>query len=382
MKVRAIDVYPLILPVAEIYGGAAGTLEDCRSLIVRVETDNGIEGWGEATQGRPGNTYELRDYGDHVLKYFAPALIGRDIEETGSVMQTLHQIRYGHPLTKAALETALFDALGKWCRVPLYRFLGGPYRREIDLVGGLGLDLGPENIGERAEQLKRDGFRAFKIKIGGKDRKRDMMRVGAVREAIGAEATIRVDGNAAYSFTEARDVLTELSRFHIADAEQPLARGDLKRLAELRRAVGIPIAAQESVSSPEDALAVLEEQAADLLKIKLTHIGGFQRGIQIAAIVGAKDFPVVVGQGSACTPVLSAAEMHLHASLKNAQSGGEMTGFLRLGEQDIFSPLQVTRGKVSLPSQPGLGIEVNKEKLAQLTKGSRKTGNEKGGRHG
>ena len=369
MKVLAIDTYPLILPVAEIYGGAAGTLEDCRSLIVRVETENGIEGWGEATQGRPGNTYEtLETMEIMVHRYFGPALIGMNLEETGSVLQTLHQIRSGHPLTKAALETAIFDALGKFYRVPVYRFLGGPYRREIDLVGGLGLDLGPETIRDRAGQLRRDGFHTFKIKIGQKDRKQDVARVGAVREAVGAEATVRVDGNAAYSFTAAREMLTELSRFHIADAEQPLARGDLKSLAELRRTVGIPIAAQESVSSPEDALAVLEEQAADLLKIKLTHIGGFQRGSQVAAIVGAKGLPVVIGQGSACTPILSAAEMHLHASLKNAQPGGEMTGFLRLGEQDIFSPLQVARGKVFLPSQPGLGIEVNKEKLQQLAR--------------
>src|SRR5262245_52807372 len=369
MKVLVIDTYPLILPVAEIYGGAAGTLEDCRSLIVRVETDNGIEGWGEATQGRPGNTYEtLETMEIMVRKYFGPALIGMDLEETGSMLQTLHQIRYGHPLTKAALETALFDALGKLYRVPLYRFLGGPYRGEIELVGGLGLDLGPESIGERAGQLRRDGFYTFKIKIGGKDRGRDVARVGAVRDAVGAEPTIRVDGNAAYSFTEAREILTELGRFLIADAEQPLARADLKSLADLRRAVGIPIAAQESVSSPEDALAVLEGHAGDLLKIKLTHIGGFQRGVQVAAIVGAKGLPVVVGQGSACTTVLSAAEMHLHAALKNAQPGGEMTGFLRLGEQDIFSPLQVARGKVSLPSHSGLGIEVNKEKLKQLTK--------------
>ena len=142
MKVLAIDTYPLILPVAEIYGGAAGTLEDCRSLIVRVETENDIEGWGEATQGRPRNTYEtLETMEIMVRRYFGPALVGMDLEETGSVLQTLHQIRSGHPLTKAAVETALFDALGKLYRVPLYRFLGGPYRREIDLVGGLGLVL-------------------------------------------------------------------------------------------------------------------------------------------------------------------------------------------------------------------------------------------------
>lgn len=371
MKVVVVETYPLILPVAEVYGGAAGYLEDCRSLIVRVETENGIEGWGEATQGRPGNTYEtLETMEIMVRKYFAPALIGMDLEATGSVLQMLHQIRYGHPLAKAALETALFDALGKLYRVPIHRLLGGPYRTEIDLVGGLGLDLEPETIGERAAQLKRDGFHTFKIKIGGKNRTKDIARIAAVRDAVGEDAAIRVDGNAAYSFAEAREILAELSRFHIADAEQPLARGDLKSLAELRRAVGIPIAAQESVSSPEDALTVIEERAADLFKIKLTHIGGFQRGLQVASIVGAKGLPVVVGQGSACTTVLSAAEMHLHASLKNAQVGGEMTGFLRLGEQDIFSPLYVTNGKVSLPSRPGLGIEVNKETLKELARRS------------
>jgi muconate cycloisomerase len=369
MKITAIDTYPLILPVAEIYGGAAGTLEDCRSLIVRVETENGIEGWGEATQGRPGNTYETLETMEIMArKYFAPGLIGMDLEATGSVLETMHQTRSGHPLTKAALETALFDALGKLYRVPLYRFLGGPYRTVIELVGGLGLDLGPESIGKRAGELKRDGFRTFKIKIGGKDQKEDIARVAAVRDAVGANATIRVDGNAIYSFAEAREILTELRQFSIADAEQPLARGDLESLAELRRAVGIPIAAQESVSSPEDALAVLEKKAADLLKIKLTHIGGFQRGIQVAAVVEAKGLPVVVGQGSACTTVLSAAEMHLHASLRNAQPGGEMTGFLRLGEQAVFSPLQVFNGQVSLPSQPGLGIEVDKEQLEQLVR--------------
>jgi muconate cycloisomerase len=367
MKIALIETYPLVLPVREIYGGAAGFLEDCRSLIVRVETANGIEGWGEATQGRPGNTYETLETMEVMAqKYFAPALIGMDIEETGAVVGKLHDVRYGHPITKAAIEIALFDALAKSYRLPLCSLLGGTYRREIEMVGGLGMDLGPEAIASRARQLARDGFRTFKIKIGQKDHESDVERVRAVREAVGDGAVIRVDGNAAYSFVDARSVLNELSRYHIADAEQPLARGDLRRLAELRRAVNIPIAAQESVGSPEDALAVLEEQAADLLKIKLTHIGGFDRAREVAAVVGAKGLPVVIGQGSACTTILSAAEMHLHCALKNAQPGGEMTGFLRLGEQDIFSPIPVARGKALPPMTEGHGIQVDKQKLKCL----------------
>ena len=369
MKIVAIDTYPLVLPVQEIYGGAAGFLEDCRSLIVRVETENGIEGWGEATQGRPGNTYETLETMEILAqKYFAPALIDMDLEETGAVLLKLHRARLGHPITKAAIETALYDALGKFYRLPLCRFFGGPYRREIDLVGGLGLDLGPQAIGVRAAELKREGFLTFKIKIGQQDRRKDIERVRAVRQAVGDDASIRVDGNASYTFVEAHSVLNELRQFHITDAEQPLARGDLSSLAELRRAVDIPIAAQESVSFPEEALAVLEAGAADLLKIKLTHIGGFQRALEVAAVVGAKGLPVVVGQGSACTTILSAAEMQLHSALKNAQSGGEITGFMRLGEQDIFSPIKVTRGKASPPMTAGLGIEVNKEKLQRLAR--------------
>lgn len=372
MKILAIDTYPLILPVKEIYGGSAGFLEDCRSLIVRVETENHIEGWGEATQGRPGNTYETLETMEIMAQqYFAPMLVGMDLEDTGSVIIKLHHTRYGHPITKAAIETALFDALGKAYRMPLCRFFGGPYRRQIELVGGLGMDLGPDTIGERARQLKQEGFRAFKVKIGQVDYQKDIERVGAVRKAVGDEPSIRIDGNASYSFVDARSMLNELSQFHISDAEQPLARGDLRSLAELRRSVDIPIAVQESVSSPEDALAVIEEQAADLLKIKLTHIGGFQRALDVAGIVGAKGLAVVIGQGSACTTILSAAEMQLHCALRNAAVGGEMTGFMRLGEQDVFSPINVTRGKASLSMVPGHGIEVDKQRLRQLAKAAK-----------
>lgn len=367
MKIAAIDIYPLILPVREIYGGAAGYLEDCRTLIIRVETDNGIEGWGEATQGRPGNTYEtLETMAIMVRRYFAPALVGLDLEATGSVLNQLHAVRHGHPITKAGLEIALYDALAKFYKLPLYRLLGGPYRRKIELVGGLGMDLGADSIGAKAQQLKLAGYRQFKLKIGHKDIQKDIDRVRVVRETVGDEATIRIDGNATYSFTDARELLNALAQFHLADAEQPLARGDLASLAELRRAVGVPIAAQESVSSPEDALAVLTAGAADLLKLKLTHIGGFQRALQVAAIVGANGMVVVIGQGSACTPILSAAEIHLHAAMKNAQAGGEMTGFLRVAAQTAVSGIEVTQARVELTNAPDLGINVDRQQLMQI----------------
>ncbi|HWP23876.1 MAG TPA: enolase C-terminal domain-like protein [Candidatus Binatia bacterium] len=368
MKIAQIDTYPLVLPVREVYGGAAGFLEDCRSLIVRLELENGLEGWGEGTQGRPGNTYETLETMEVMTrKYFAPALIGMDVKETGRVIGRLDAVRSGHPIAKAAIETAVFDALGKLFGLPICRFFGGPYRKEIELVGGLGLDLDAEAIAARARRLKQDGFRSFKIKIGQKDLAKDVERVRAVRQAVGDEASIRVDGNAAYSFTEARSILNQLKPLRISDAEQPLARGDLKSLAELRLTADVPIAAQESVTSAQDALAVLEQQAADLIKIKLTHIGGFQRGHEIATVVGARGLSVVVGQGSACTPMLSAAEMQLCCALKNAQAAGEMTGFLRLGEQSLFTPLVVEGGKAYPPMTAGHGIEVDKLKLKELS---------------
>ena len=271
-------------------------------------------------------------------------------------------------MAKAAVETAAYDALGKICGVPLFRLLGGPYRKEIELVGGLGMDLGPDAITVRVEELKAAGVRAFKVKIGDQDPRRDIDRVRAVRQAAGKDAMIRVDGNAIYSFAGAQSILRELASLNITDAEQPLARGDLKSLAALRKATGIAIAAQESIGAPEDALRVLEEEAADLVKIKLSHIGGFQNGMRVAAIFGAKGLPVVIGQGSACTTILSAAEMHLHAALKNAQPGGEMTGFQRLGEQSIFGSIEIKNARALLNDNPGLGIAVDKHALKQLSR--------------
>src|SRR5262245_3806039 len=126
MKIAGIMTYPLILPIREIYGGAAGFLEDCRTLIIRVATDKGTEGWGEATQGRPGNTYEtLETMEIMVRKYFAPALVGMDLADTGAVIAKLQSVRYGHPISKAGIEIALYDAVAKSYGVPLYRLLGG-----------------------------------------------------------------------------------------------------------------------------------------------------------------------------------------------------------------------------------------------------------------
>lgn len=369
MRINKIECFPLILPIAEVYGGAAGLLEDCRSLIVRLETANGVEGWGEATQGRPGNTYEtLETMQLMVERCFAPALAGADLEQTGAALGKLERARTGHPLAKAAIETALFDALGRLYRVPAYRLLGGPYRNEIELVGGLGLDLDPHAVEARVRELKQQGFNTFKLKIGGKDRARDVERVRAARAAAGPAAYIRVDGNASYAYAEARELLTALAPFHIGDAEQPLVRADLESLSDLRRAVAIPIAAQESVGSPEDVLTVVKHRAADLLKIKLTHIGGFTRALRVAAVADAAGLPVVVGQGSACTPLLSAAEMHLHASLRNAQPAGEMTGFLRLAAQELVTPIQVDGARARVPAAPGLGVDVNADRLRRAAR--------------
>jgi muconate cycloisomerase len=367
VKILTIECFPLILPIREVYGGAAGFLEDCRTLLVRVEAEGGIEGWGEATQGRPGNTYETLETMTVMARdYFAPALAGMELENIGAVVQKLEQVRYGNPLCKAALETALYDALARYYRIPLCLLLGGPYRREIALTGGLGLDLGPTAIVEQARRLKKTGFTIFKVKIGQRDRAQDVARVGAVRETVGNDATIRVDGNAAYSFVEAREVLNELSRFRIADAEQPLARADLQSLAALRDVVGIPIAAQESIAGPEDAMAVAREHAADLIKIKLTHIGGFRRALQVSGIADAGGMPVVVGQGSACTSILSMAEMHLQAVLKNGQPGGEMTGFLRLADQSRFGRIGCDNGKAYVSDGPGLGLDIDRDLIVSL----------------
>jgi L-alanine-DL-glutamate epimerase-like enolase superfamily enzyme len=143
----------LILPISEIYGGAAGFLEDCRTLIIRVETDNGCRRLGaKRLKAGPGNTYETLETMDiMVRKYFAPALVGMNLEDTGAVSLNSSRRVTATRFTKAGIEIALYDALAKFYNVPVYRLLGGPYRKRSNWSVGSAWTLSAERSAQKLD---------------------------------------------------------------------------------------------------------------------------------------------------------------------------------------------------------------------------------------
>ncbi len=229
MKIVAIDTYPLVLPIKEVYGGAAGFLEDCRTLIVRVETENGIEGWGEATQGRPGNTYETLETMEIMAqKYFAPALIGMDLGRN----RCCRQQTSWSSLRPSDHQSGHRDSALRRCGKSISGSALPLFRRAVSardkLSRWIGHGSGPEAIGARAGQLKQEGFRTFKIKIGQPDHAKDIERVRAVRQAVGDDARFASTATLLILSPTRALSCTSSASFHITDAEQPLTRSDLQ----------------------------------------------------------------------------------------------------------------------------------------------------------
>ena len=247
MKIVAIDTYPLVLPVKEVYGGAAGFLEDCRSLIVRVETENGIEGWGEAYGPAKPAASAIGDF-------FAPLLIGRDPRDTESLWHFLfaRSIDYGQKGTLlaaiSALDIACWDIKARAAGLPLYRLLGASETESVPCYA-TGFYFGGPGPLERkfereAELYLQRGFRAVKMKVG-LGAERDAQLVAAVRKALGPGVRLMIDANHAYDPPAAIALARRVEQHDIFWFEEPVSPLDIEGYLAVKGASSIAIAGGE-----------------------------------------------------------------------------------------------------------------------------------------
>lgn len=360
MKIKAIEAIPLRIPTKEKYQMAKGTHQALRTLLIKLTTDSRVIGYGEAHEGVAGYTYEtLESMYKIVTNYIAPALIGEDIRKIEKIGVILDSIRMGHNFAKCAVETAVYDALGRTIGSPITLLLGGPIKENIEIIGGMGIgDV--EYMASKAKQLVEDGFKTLKIKVGTPKIEEDIKRVQKVREAIGDSIKIRVDANAGYNLPDALKFLRGIVDLNIEHFEQPIAGTDLDGMARIRQISPIPILADESVHTPQDAYRVIKSGAADMIKIKLSKAGGYTKARKIIDVAEAAGIPIIVGQGI-CTSVESFAEIHLAASYQNVVPLCEMVGPTKLQSDIAENGLTITQGKVQVPSGPGLGLTVKEE---------------------
>src|SRR5262245_26209829 len=258
-----------------------------------MRTDEGLTGLGEVSC-TPRWSGEDQVTAAHVTGgILGPLLIGqdpRDIERLGGAMR---RALFGHPFTKAALEMAMWDILGKAAGAPVYRLLGGPVCEFVPTKWSIS-GLEPARAAGIAEWAVEQGFRTMKVKVG-IDPEQDIARVRAVREAIGPNVRLGVDANGAWNVSMAIRMLNRLRDFDIYFAEQPVPPGDFSWLADVRNQAPAPVLADESIYTTHDAVSAIRAGAADALSTYIGKSAGIGGARKIAAIAEAAAIGCTVG---------------------------------------------------------------------------------------
>src|SRR5215208_7378378 len=378
MKITKIETIPIRLPTRRVHQWASLTTPIGVYVIVKLYTDDGLIGLGEAPV--------LKDWGGDHGKYFgetpqttahiigdilAPALAGQDAGRFETIHALMDKAVKGYPYCKAAIDGALYDLAGKAMNVPAYQLLGGLFRDRVPIAHSLGL-MEIEKAVDEAKQAIAEGIKTIKLK-GGIEAKRDVELVRQIREAIGSHLNICVDANQGYPTPKAAVKITKaMEEFNLLYMEQPVEGID--RMAEVARRVDTPIMADESAWTAQDVIEIIHKKAADVISIYTTKPGGMFKAKKVAAVAEAAGMKCNVN-GSVETGVGNAANIHLAASTGVVTYGcvvpvstpkGKGTGGIAgiYYQDDVISEaFNYADGDVIVSSKPGLGIELDEDKI-------------------
>jgi muconate cycloisomerase len=336
-------------------------------MLVKVYCTDGTVGVGE------GTTIAGMAYGPEspeVMKlaidaYFAPALIGKDATRIQTLMAHLGKLVKVNHFAKSALETALLDAHGKRLGVAVSELLGGRRRERLPVAWTLASGDTSRDIGEAEQMIEVRRHNVFKLKIGAKELKTDIRHVAEIKRAVGERAAVRVDVNMAWSETQAAWAIPALADAGCELVEQPVASA--AALARLMRRFPVALMADEILQGPDSAFEIARANGADVFAIKIEQSGGLFAAQRVAAIADAAGIELYGGtmlEGAFST----VASAHLFASFANLQWGTELFGPLLITEEILTKPLDYSDYQLTVPDGPGLGIELDEEKVRRFAR--------------
>lgn len=379
MKIIGAEVFLVALPSRREHTWASKMETPIgHHAIVRLDTDEGISGWGESPAIATWGGAHMRQYGETsetvrhmVLDYLLPAIVGLDPVDIGVIHARMDKVVKGNPYAKAAVDIACHDAAGKALGVPVWRLLGGKRREGLDVAHSLGI-LPVDQCVEEAAEAVAEGATTIKCKTG-LDPERDVRLVRELRARLGDEIRIRVDGNEGYRTIHEAVTVTRAQEEHgIFLCEQPLAGADA--LAEVARRIDVPVMADESAWTVHDLLELRDKRAAQCFSLYVTKPGGLWRARQQGELAASLGLYCDIG-GSIEMGIGNAANLHLGVSLEAAilpsvcpvtrlegEDGPQIAGVYYL-DDIITERLAFEGGKLLCPDGPGLGVEVDEEKL-------------------
>ena len=361
LRISNVTIYSARLTARAVHSHGIGDVAATTNIFLRLDTDGGITGWGEAAPwtvftGSP----EASAAALHV--HLRPLLLGSDPFRIEALLTQADRTVVHCTEAKAAMEMALFDIVGKALGTPVCNLLGGRVRDEIPLSFSIAnpdfdrdLDLVP--------QLYADGIRLFKVKTGFTAHAEDIRRLEKLRALLPPDVDLRVDYNQGMEPWDAIRRLRDIEAFRPTFIEQPVPAANIEALAAITEAIDTPIMADECVFSPSDALRVVSLRAADLISIKAQKSGGMLRGKEIGAIAAAGGLACYGGDMFE-SGLASTAGAHMIAATPNISLGCEFyQPNYYLTEDLLTQPFAVSNGKVQVPATPGLGVEIDEQRL-------------------
>lgn len=362
-RVTGLRVHCVSIPSKAVHSHGSGDVGRINAALCELTTASGLTGWGEASPW-PVFTGTVEANAAALVTHLRPCVIGSDPVQVEAIMSKADRVLVGHPEAKAALECALLDLTGQIVGLPIAELVGGRHRNEIPLsfsVANPDFDADLEDVA----RLWDDGVRILKVKTGFAGHKFDLMRLEKLRETYGDALSLRVDYNQGLPAYDAVRHIRELEAFRPDFVEQPVKRGEREALAEITRAVDVPIMADESVFGVHDALRGASDRIADIFSLKTAKSGGIRRCLEVTAIARAAGIEVYGG----CmfeTSIAHMAGAHLAAAIPGLTLGCEFYMSTYYAEADLSeTPFPVRDGSVVVPNAPGLGTRPDPETLAR-----------------
>lgn len=363
VKIIDIQTKPYVIPFRSPIRMSSHRMEELPVLLVRVRTDEGIEGFGE--------TYCFQAVEAIIHHQIKPVVLQEDPFELEK-MAALCLNRF--PLVErpeisvsafAAVEMACWDILGKHLHQPVYRLLGGGYRKRVPVTAFLGL-AAPQELRREAARAVEMGFRTIKVKTG-REAGEDVELVKAVRAEVGHGIELRVDPNQAWTVATALRQIRKMARYDPQYIEQPIPRWDLEGLAHLRRLSPVPIGVCEGAFTVYRIMHLVMRKAVDFLSTDPVRMGGLLQAKKMSAIAEAAGVSVVthISEGD----VQTAAWLHWIASTPRMGYANDLslvgsgTGWVR-SDAIVANPIEAQDGMVAVPEGEGLGVEIDEDKLA------------------
>lgn len=354
MKITDIKLKEISIPLIRPFVIALGARYEYTGVVVKIATDEEIFGIGEASPSARITGETPKTVIDVIQNQIKPAIIGKNPLDIETIVDQVDSTILNHTSAKCAIDTALYDILGKYTHLPVKALLGGTYREEINTSITIGIKSIEESLKEGREMVE-SGVKIIKVKIG-LNPKEDIEKIKKLREEVGHDIAIRVDGNQGYEVREAIEVLKKIAPYKIEFIEQPVKCWDIPGMKQVKEASEIPVMADEGVHSPQDAIKFIKAEACDFINIKLMKAGGIRNAIKIANIAEGAGMKCMIG-GMTETKIGMTAATHVAAAIKTIKYA-DLDGHVGLKE-NITTGGVVTKGsKNHISDKEGLGLEL------------------------